>query len=82
MSVGSASSSPSNSARFWAFQAKIALVGYLWLGYTDRSAREPDLEPDGWEHRVPLAKVVDYERYQARWTGAIRGETSRRNTRS
>ncbi len=43
----------------------IAIVGYLCVGYTAGFAREPDLQREGWESRVPLAEVVDYERYEA-----------------
>ena len=41
----------------------IAVVAYLCVGYTNGFAREPDLERAGWEARIPLANVVDYDRY-------------------
>jgi 5,6-dimethylbenzimidazole synthase len=45
---------------------KIAIVGYLCLGRVARFAPVADLERDGWEARVPLADVIDSERYGTR----------------
>jgi 5,6-dimethylbenzimidazole synthase len=43
----------------------IVPVGYLCLGYVDCFATEPDLERFGWESRIPLERVVSYDRYCA-----------------
>ena len=43
--------------------ANIVPVAYLCLGYVDRFATEPDLERLGWESRIPLERVVSYDRY-------------------
>lgn len=43
--------------------ANILPVAYLCLGYVDRFATEPDLERFGWESRIPLERVVSYDRY-------------------
>jgi 5,6-dimethylbenzimidazole synthase len=44
---------------------KIAVVAYLCVGYVDAFAAEPDLVTAGWETSLPLAEVVDHERYGA-----------------
>jgi 5,6-dimethylbenzimidazole synthase len=41
----------------------IAIVAYLCLGHVSAFAPVADLERDRWEGRLPLADVVDYERY-------------------
>jgi len=48
-----------------AIPAEIAVVAYLCIGYVDRFAAEPDLVTAGWESALPLADVVDRERYGA-----------------
>jgi 5,6-dimethylbenzimidazole synthase len=45
--------------------ANIVPVGYFCLGYVGRFATEPELERFGWECRIPLEKVVSYDRYCA-----------------
>lgn len=41
----------------------IVPVAYLCLGYVDHFASEPELERRGWENRVPIEKVVFFDRY-------------------
>jgi 5,6-dimethylbenzimidazole synthase len=41
----------------------VVVVGYLCLGYVSAFDPEPELASRGWEHRVPLAEVVHFERY-------------------
>lgn len=43
--------------------ARLAIVAYLCVGHVAAFAPLADLERDQWEARVPLADVVDYERY-------------------
>jgi 5,6-dimethylbenzimidazole synthase len=51
--------------------AHIAVVAYLCLGHVRAFAPVADLVRDGWEARLPLADVVDRERYgTAREPGA------------
>jgi len=45
----------------------IVPVAYLCLGYVDHFAAEPDLERAGWERRIPLDRVLAFERYDPRW---------------
>jgi 5,6-dimethylbenzimidazole synthase len=40
-----------------------AIVAYLCLGYVDEFAHAPDLESAGWEKRLALADVLDFERF-------------------
>ena len=56
----------------FAIPAEIAVVAYLCVGYVGAFAREPDLLRDGWEKRLRLEDVVDFERY-----GAANAECSR-----
>jgi 5,6-dimethylbenzimidazole synthase len=48
-----------------AIPAEIAVVAYLCVGYVDTFATEPDLVTAGWESQLPLADVIDQERYRA-----------------
>jgi 5,6-dimethylbenzimidazole synthase len=43
----------------------IVIVGYLCLGYVSGFDAEPELAEKGWEHRVPLADVMHFDRYGA-----------------
>lgn len=43
-----------------------AIVAYLCVGYVNEFADEPDLLRSRWEERLPLADVVDRERYGGR----------------
>lgn len=45
--------------------APVIPIAYLCLGYVRAFAEKPDLERQGWEQRVPLARVVSYETYAA-----------------
>lgn len=38
-------------------------VAYLCVGYVEQFAAEPDLERFGWETRVTLDSVVNFDRY-------------------
>ncbi len=38
-------------------------VAYLCLGYVSHFASEPELERQGWENRIPLERVVCYDKY-------------------
>jgi 5,6-dimethylbenzimidazole synthase len=46
----------------------IVPVAYLCLGYVNRFAAQPDLERAGWEQRIPLDRVLGFERYDPRWS--------------
>lgn len=48
--------------------ANVIPVAYLCLGYVDHFAAEPDLERAGWEHRIPLDRVLGFEEYDPRWS--------------
>ena len=39
-------------------------IAYLCLGFVDSFGTSPELERAGWEQRIPLAKVVSYDRYR------------------
>lgn len=41
----------------------VVIVGYLCLGYVSEFEAEPELATRGWEHRVPLADTLHFERY-------------------
>jgi 5,6-dimethylbenzimidazole synthase len=41
----------------------VVIVGYLCLGYVSAFESEPELASRGWEHRVPLAEALRFERY-------------------
>jgi 5,6-dimethylbenzimidazole synthase len=41
----------------------VVVVGYLCLGYVSAFEPEPELATRGWEHRVPLADALHFERY-------------------
>ena len=43
--------------------AHIVPVGYLCLGYVASFEAQPELETRGWEHRVPLADTLHFDRY-------------------
>jgi 5,6-dimethylbenzimidazole synthase len=43
--------------------AHIEPIAYLCLGFVDRFGTSPELERAGWEQRIPLARVVSYDRY-------------------
>jgi len=47
------------------FPDHIVIVGYLCLGYVSGFDAEPELAAKGWEHRVPLADVMHFDRYGA-----------------
>jgi 5,6-dimethylbenzimidazole synthase len=44
----------------------LAIVAYLCIGHVATFASAPDLERARWETRVPLADVVDYDKYGRR----------------
>ena len=46
----------------------IVPVAYLCLGYVDRFASEPDLARCGWENRIPLEDVINFEQFDLPWT--------------
>jgi 5,6-dimethylbenzimidazole synthase len=41
----------------------LVVVGYLCLGYVSAFETEPELATRGWEHRVPLAAALHFDRY-------------------
>lgn len=41
----------------------IVPVAYLCLGYVDRFASEPDLVRSGWENRIPVEDVINFEKF-------------------
>jgi 5,6-dimethylbenzimidazole synthase len=45
---------------------RMTVVAYLCIGHVRAFAGEPDLVRAGWEERLPLASVVDHERYGAK----------------
>jgi 5,6-dimethylbenzimidazole synthase len=49
----------------FALPPAVSVVAYLCVGYVSGFADEPDLVRAGWEERLPLADVVDHERYGA-----------------
>jgi 5,6-dimethylbenzimidazole synthase len=49
--------------RILAIPDHIVIVGYLCLGYVSGFDAEPELAVKGWEHRVPLADVMHFDRY-------------------
>lgn len=51
--------------RILAIPDHVVIVGYLCLGYVSGFDAEPELEAKGWEHRVPLADVIFFDRYGA-----------------
>lgn len=44
--------------------ASVAVVAYLCVDHVTTFAPQADLERDGWEARLPLADVIDDERYR------------------
>lgn len=46
----------------------VTIVAYLCVGFVRTFAETADLERDKWEGRLPLAEVVDYERYGGKQT--------------
>lgn len=49
--------------RILAIPPHVVIVGYLCLGYVSEFECEPELAACGWEHRMPLAEVLHFERY-------------------
>ncbi len=49
--------------RILAIPMHVVVVGYLCLGYVSAFEPEPELASRGWEHRVPLAEALHFERY-------------------
>jgi 5,6-dimethylbenzimidazole synthase len=41
----------------------VSIVGYLCLGYVSAFDAQPELATRGWEHRVPLAGTLHFDRY-------------------
>jgi 5,6-dimethylbenzimidazole synthase len=39
------------------------IIAYLCMGYVKAFANQPDLEKSGWRKRLPLEKLVHYERW-------------------
>jgi 5,6-dimethylbenzimidazole synthase len=58
--------------RILAIPPQVVIVGYLCLGYVSAFEAEPELASRGWEHRVPLAQALHFERYGG--TDAIRAQ--------
>ena len=56
---------PDALRRILAIPDHIVIVGYLCLGYVSGFDAEPELAAKGWEHRVPLADVMHFDRYGA-----------------
>jgi 5,6-dimethylbenzimidazole synthase len=54
---------PAELRSLLAIPPHVAIVAYLCVGYVSGFGSLPDLERDRWEERVPLAEVVDNERY-------------------
>ncbi len=54
--------------RLLAIPPHVVVVGYLCLGYVSAFESEPELASRGWEHRVPLAEALHFERYGGRDT--------------
>ncbi len=54
---------PDDIRRLLGIPDEIAIVAYLCVGHVRTFAPVADLERDGWEARLPLRDVVDYERY-------------------
>src|ERR1700704_5355281 len=51
--------------RILAIPPHVVVVGYLCLGYVSAFEPEPELAARGWEHRVPLAEKLHFDRYGA-----------------
>jgi 5,6-dimethylbenzimidazole synthase len=51
--------------RILAIPDHLVIVGYLCLGYVTAFGVEPELATKGWEHRVPLAETLHFDRYGA-----------------
>jgi 5,6-dimethylbenzimidazole synthase len=51
--------------RILAIPDHVVIVGYLCLGYVSGFDAEPELAAKGWEHRLPLADVMHFDRYGA-----------------
>jgi len=49
--------------RILAIPTHVVVVGYLCLGYVSAFDPEPELATRGWEHRVPLAEKLHFDRY-------------------
>lgn len=49
--------------RILAIPDHIVIIGYLCLGYVASFEARPELESRGWEHRVPLADTLHFDRY-------------------
>ena len=49
--------------RILAIPTHVVVVGYLCLGYVSAFDPEPELATRGWEHRVPLAERLHFDRY-------------------
>lgn len=43
---------------------RVVPVAYLCLGYVEEFAEKPDLERAGWLPRLPLERVVNYEKWE------------------
>jgi 5,6-dimethylbenzimidazole synthase len=54
---------PSALRTILAVPPAIAIVAYLCVGFVSTFETEPDLVRAGWEGRVPVADVIDRERY-------------------
>ena len=57
---------PSELRPLFAIPEHVGVVAYLCIGHVDAFAPVADLERDGWETRLALDDVVDFERYAAR----------------
>ena len=55
---------PSRLRKILHIPPDIEPIAYLCLGFVDAFGSSPELERVGWEHRIPLARVVSYDRYQ------------------
>jgi 5,6-dimethylbenzimidazole synthase len=55
--------------RILATPPHVVVVAYLCLGYVSAFDPEPELATRGWEHRVPLAEKLHFDRYGAADTG-------------
>jgi 5,6-dimethylbenzimidazole synthase len=54
---------PAELREVFGIPAPFTIVAYLCLGYVGEFARVPDLERAGWEKRLALADVLDFERF-------------------
>jgi 5,6-dimethylbenzimidazole synthase len=61
---------PDQLARLLALPPTVVPVAYLCVGYPEAFAERPLLETTGWRARLPLERLVHYER----WGGAPTAE--------